>query len=51
MQAIFGWKTALADRDRFIVSLQVFRVLEHAPDQPWNTDPLAGLATRVTAVP
>jgi hypothetical protein len=51
VQAIFGWKTALADRARLIVKLQVFSVLEHAPDQPLKTEPLAGLAASVRVVP
>src|SRR5262245_38638638 len=51
MQAIVGWNTALADRARFIVRLQLFRAVEQAPDQRLKTDPLAGLATRVTPVP
>jgi hypothetical protein len=35
----------------FIVSVHVILVPEHAPDQPENVYPVAGVAVRVTDVP
>jgi hypothetical protein len=43
-------KLALTLWSAFIVRLQV-PVPLHAPPQPWKTQPLIGVALRVTAVP
>ena len=47
---MIGTKAALTFWFAVIVRLQV-PVPLHAPPQPWNIQPLAGVAVRVTGVP